>query len=208
MHSSSQQECLFKEIQDPDDREYRNPEHALKRRNHKTRVTLIQDVVTRWGSSYNMLERSWEMKMAIRKWLQADTNKQKYVMLQMKDEEWKQVEALLDVLKPFEQLTQAIGTTLGVSVHEVFRLYNWLFDQIESSIKHWKAQIPHCLYAEELVRALRAARNKLDYYYAKTDNERGVFYNLATLLDPLKKQSLYEVSYHLFQSQSSATVIN
>jgi hypothetical protein len=154
-----------------------------------------------------MLERAWEMKVAVRKWLQTDTNKQKFTMLQMKDEEWKQVEALLEVLKPFEQLTQAIGSTLAVTVHEVFRLYNWLFDQIETSIKHWKAQIPHCPYAAELVRALRAARNKLDCYYAKTDKERGAFYNLATLLDPLKKQSLYEVSYHLSQRKSSAVVI-
>ena len=145
-----------------------------------------------------MLERSWEMKTAIRKWLQADTNRQKYAVLQMKDEEWKQVEALLEVLKPFEQITQAIGSTLGVTVHEVFRLYNWLFDQIENSIKHWKAQISHCSYAAELVHALRAARNKLDYYYAKTDKKRGIFYNFTILLNSLKKQSLYEISYYLF----------
>jgi hypothetical protein len=35
-----------------------------------------------------MLERAWEMKVAIRKWLNLDVNKQRYTVLQVKDEEW------------------------------------------------------------------------------------------------------------------------
>ena len=63
-----------------------------------------------------MLERAWEMKVAIRKWLNLDVNKRRYAVLVMKDEEWGLVDDLLKILQPFSRITTAIGTTLDVQL--------------------------------------------------------------------------------------------
>jgi hypothetical protein len=188
VNSSPQQLEAFKSIQDPDDRAFRDP-----KKSSSIRVGLIQDVKTRWGSVYNMLERAWEMKIAIHKWINLDMNRFRYSVLQLKEEEWTLVDDLLNILQPFSIITSAIGTTLEVSVHQMFQLYNWLFEQLEKVGDIWRARAHRSKHAEELVRAIDAAREKLAEYYGKTDGVTGTFYNLATILNPSTKLSLYEV---------------
>ena len=141
-----------------------------------------------------MLERAWEMKAAIRKWLNLDVNRRRYAVLVMKDEEWGLVDDLLKILQPFSLITTAIGTTLDVSIHQIFQLYNWLFEQLEAAKETWKTKARNSKYADELLRAIEAAHNKLAEYYGKTDGDSGTFYNLDAILNPSTKLSLYEVS--------------
>lgn len=141
-----------------------------------------------------MLERAWEMKIAIRKWLNLDNNKIRYSVLHMKDEEWGLVDNLLNILQPFSRITTAIGTTLGVTIHQTFQLYNWLFEQLEKMEKFWQTKARRSKYADELLQAIKAGRDKLAEYYGKTDGGAGTFYNLAAILNPTTKLSLYEVS--------------
>lgn len=189
VNSSPQQLSAFKAIQDPDDRAFRDPQKLSS-----IRVGLIQDVKTRWGSAYNMLERAWEMKAAIGKWVNLDVHKRRYAILALKEPEWEQVDDLLQILQPFSRITTAIGNTLAPSIHQMFQLYNWLFEQLESAEETWKTKACHSPYADELVQALQAAREKLAEYYGKTEGDTGTFYNLAAVLDPSTKLSLYEVS--------------
>jgi hypothetical protein len=57
--------------QNPDDREFFQSDSS----NHPSgKVRLIQDMKVRWGSSYEMLERAWELKKTIRKWIKAENN--------------------------------------------------------------------------------------------------------------------------------------
>jgi hypothetical protein len=53
-----------------------------------------------------MLERAWEMKAAIRKWLNLDVNRRRYAVLVMEDEEWGLVDDLLKILQPLSSLLQ------------------------------------------------------------------------------------------------------
>lgn len=129
INSSSQQLELFKNIQDPKDRRYRYPVDNPS----VNRVDLIQDVKTRWNSSYGMLERAWEMQDAITRFLDNARNKSRYERFRMQPTEWKHVEMLLDILQPYSQITTAIGATLSPTIHEIFRLYNWLFTMLERS---------------------------------------------------------------------------
>jgi hypothetical protein len=74
----------------------------------------------------------------------------------------------------------------------MFQLYNWLFEQLEKVGDIWRAKAHRSKHAEELVQAINAARVKLAEYYGKTDGDTGTFYNLATILNPSTKLSLYE----------------
>ncbi|OXV09426.1 hypothetical protein Egran_02811 [Elaphomyces granulatus] len=87
--------------------------------------------------------------------------KKEYATLMMAEEEWKMVDILLNVLQPFNDVTTAISTSLEPSIHEVFRLYSWIFDEIEKS---------RDLFLKEPL-----------------DPRPRTIYNLGTILDPLKK---------------------
>jgi hAT family C-terminal dimerisation region len=184
VNSSPQQNELFKSRQNPSDRQFRGKPSGFNRP-----VGLIQDVKTRWSSSYYMLERAWEVRIAIRKWLQLPENQVKYAALQIKDAEWEQVDELLNILQPMEQVTALMGATKSVTVHAVFRLFNHVFSCLEGRIEHWGSSGK--AHATEYLTALNAARVKLTKYYSRTDGSRGTIYNLATFLDPHTKTMLY-----------------
>jgi hypothetical protein len=80
----------------------------------------------------------------------------------------------------------------------MFQLYNWLVEQREKVGDIWRAKAHRSKHAEELARAINAARDKLAEYYGKTDGDTGTFYNLA--LNPSTKLSLYEVGIIRLQS--------
>ena len=58
----------FMDLQNPDDRDF----FSTGKSGHSQKVHLIRDVPTRWGSSYDMVKRAWELKKTIRRWLKAD----------------------------------------------------------------------------------------------------------------------------------------
>jgi hypothetical protein len=142
-----------------------------------------------------MFERAWELKKAIRKWIKADGN-DRFKNLYIQDSEWKKVTNILSCLQPFSKLITAISTTLQVSIHSVFRLFNWLFDEIEKIEKNLKKKKgKEKTEAAELLEALNAAKEKLMIYYGKTSGIYGRFFNLATILDPSLRKELYQVSF-------------
>lgn len=146
-----------------------------------------------------MLKRAWELKDAIRKFLSHPDIRKEYATLMMSEDEWKMVDILLNVLKPFNDVTTGISTNLEPSIHEVFRLYNWVFDEIAKSRELFLKEPLDLVSIGRLTEALQAAEEKLKSYYAVTDNDRGLFYNLGTILDPLKKaEKSYKVcdQYH------------
>ena len=134
-----------------------------------------------------MLKRAWELRDAIRKFLSLPDIRKEYATLMMAEEEWKMVDILLNVLQPFNDVTTAISTSLEPSIHEVFRLYNWIFDEIAKSRDLFLKEPLDPVSIGRLGEALLAAEEKLKSYYSITDNDRGLFYNLGTILDPLKK---------------------
>jgi hypothetical protein len=180
----------FMDLQNPDDRDF----FSTGKSGHSQKVHLIRDVPTRWGSSYDMVKRAWELKKTIRRWLKAD-GQEKFKNLFVHDSEWKKIADIVRILAPFEILTSLIGTTLRVSVHSVFRSFSWLFDQIEDLTDELEKRTGR--EKTELLGALDAAKEKLQIYYGKTSGIYGRFFNLATVLDPSIRLELYNVSFSI-----------
>ena len=65
-------------------------------------VTLIYDVKTRWNSTLNMLARALRMKDFSREWIR---EYELYMPLWSTSGKWKQVEYILEVLKPIRLYT-------------------------------------------------------------------------------------------------------
>ena len=85
---------------------------------------LIQDCVTRWGSTLAMLERLMEQQAPIAAVLM--DGKVRHLMPE--GEEWSVIEVLVDILKPFQQATEAMGAvsypTLNTVKPLLYKLVN------------------------------------------------------------------------------------
>jgi len=89
----------------------------------------IQDVRTRWNSTFLMLERAIRIKPALDSYC-----KLKWVKMLIRSDEWRQITYLLYITKPFFVFTTALCKTKDITIYSVFNIYNALFQHIESSI--------------------------------------------------------------------------
>lgn len=111
------------------------------------------------------------------------------VDLVLDDEEWRQVDYLLLLTEPFFDFTLELSKTKDVTVHYVFKIYNKLFEHLEKSI--FRLQRKRSFWKKQMLKALEAARTKLDVYYANTDNVKGHLYAVSTMLAPVNKLKFF-----------------
>ncbi|KAG0154764.1 hypothetical protein PDIDSM_332 [Penicillium digitatum] len=90
------------------------------------------------------------------------------------NDEWRQINYLLCLTKPFYEYTLALSKTRDVTAHLVFQIYNMLFEHLEKSIK--QLQRKHVPWKQQMLSSLEAGRLKLDEYYSQTDHDRDHIY--------------------------------
>ncbi len=98
----------------------------------KLRLSLFQDVKTRWNSTLFMLLRFLRLKEPITEWLEAVD----FVTIQgltIDDEEWIQIRYVIQLTKPFALFGLTIGYC-SLTLHKVFNTYNQIFDHLNDEI--------------------------------------------------------------------------
>ena len=123
IHASPQ--CLetFKNLQI-------NPDHSdLRQRDPKLKP--IQDVKTRWNSTYLMLRRA----KRLRRFFQPFCDEYNCKEMLLSEEEWCQINYLLYITEPFFYYTTKLSKTRDVTIHLVFKIYNALFEHLEQLTK-------------------------------------------------------------------------
>ena len=74
-------------------------------------------------------------------------------------------------------------------MHNVFRVYNALFEHFEKSIEQLTPKsIP---WKVAMLNALHAGMKKLLMYYTKTEEIHGSLYAIGTILSPQQKLSFF-----------------
>ena len=112
-----------------------------------------------------------------------------YPQFKLDSTEWRQVDYLLQLTYPFFRYTTILSKTKEVTVHNVFSLYNSLFDHIEISMSRLRRkQLP---WKKQILQALEAAKEKLSIYYGKTNQEHGYLYAMSTILAPKFKLQFF-----------------
>lgn len=104
-------------------------------------------------------------------------------------EEWRQIDYLLCITEPFYKFTTSLSKTKNVTIHNVFRVYNKLFDHLDASIRMLqRKKVP---WKQEMLHALKAGRDKLKFYYIKTDEVPNNLYAIGTILAPQHKLKFF-----------------
>lgn len=104
-------------------------------------------------------------------------------------EEWRQIGYLLWITQPFFKFTTALSKTKDVTIHLVFKIYNNLFEHLDGSIAQLqRKKLP---WKQNMLTALKAARQKLRDYYAKTEDMHGHLYAIGTALAPDTKLQFF-----------------
>ena len=150
-------------------------------------VGLLQDVKTRWNSTFDMLLRARRLKLVIEQWIAHDW---KFLELLLTKDEWCQIDEAILFLKPFSDYTRDISSMTNATIHNAFFIYYDIFDHI-SKQRCWVSKLAKAAWIQGLLDATKAVRLVLQKYYSTT-TQRGFIYNLATILDPSKKLALYE----------------
>jgi len=144
-------------------------------------VVPIQDVRTRWNSTYLMLQRAKRLRSVFDEYcLQWNCPE-----LKLSQEEWRQVDYLLWLTHPFFKFTTALSKTRDVTVHTVFSIYNRLFDHLDQSIE--KISPKTVAWKQLMKNALIDGRQKLRDYYYETDLVPNDLYAIATVMEPRNK---------------------
>jgi hypothetical protein len=151
-------------------------------------LNLIQDVQTRWNSTLKMMRRARQLKKVISEYY---AQYPKELPDALSKEEWTHIDYLIEIMYPFQKFTNLMGMVeSGVTIHFVFDVYNQLFDHIEKQLR--KLRPKKIKWKIEMKRALEKGKDKLSEYYARTANEIGHVYGIATILNPDNKLSLFK----------------
>jgi len=145
------------------------------------KLVPIQDVRTRWNSTFLMLRRAKRLRPIFTLFC---TEYDCEEML-LYEEEWRQVDYLLYITEPFFDYTTQLSKTRDITAHYVFKIYNKLFEHLERSMTQLRRK--RVLWKKQMLYALEAGRLKLDEYYSQTDNIRGHIYAISTMLAPVNK---------------------
>ena len=147
----------------------REKQEMLKLPQHK----LIQDCVTRWGSTLGMLERLMEQQAAIAAVLMGG----KVRHLMPEGDERTVIELLVDILKAFHRATEAMGAAKYPTLSTVKPLLHVLLE------KTLKVTSSDTAVAKEVKEAIR---RDLHARYQNVAVQR--LMNVATFLDPRYKE--------------------
>ncbi|KAG0159953.1 hypothetical protein PDIDSM_7480 [Penicillium digitatum] len=109
-----------------------------------------------------------------------------YLYFKLDQEEWRQVEYLLLLTKPFFDFTMMLSKTKDITAHNIYSIYNKLFSHLDAA--EAKLKNKGVIWKKRMLWALQTAKKKLSKYYTATEYEPyGDIYALATIFSPSKK---------------------
>lgn len=104
--------------------------------------------------------------------------------------EWRQIEYLLHITKPFYKWTVGLSKIKATTIHDVFRVYNRLFTHFEQAqARLRRKKVP---WKKAMLKALEAGSKKLSVYYKATEQAHGSLYAIGTILAPQHKLEFFK----------------
>jgi hypothetical protein len=149
---------------------------------------MIQDVRTRWNSTFQMLVRAVRLRNALKDWIRESDPV--YLNLYPTHEEWDHIRYVISVLEPFFRYTLLVSSYKQPTLFLAWIIYNRLFTHLETLETY--LQKKHLPWKISIRSVVQSFIQKLQQYYAKTTYPRGLLYNLGTVLNPVQKLDPYK----------------
>jgi hypothetical protein len=134
--------------------------------------SLSNDNVTRWGSTYKMLQSAYACRNLFDDWNREVLGSAQAESLHISLREWNLVADCLQLLQPFAQAQVEVQSDISPTLPVACGLYEWLLQILE------KDDLP-----ESLAEVIPEMQDKLEKYFAETSDA----YYVATMLDPRLK---------------------
>lgn len=110
--------------------------------------------------------------------------------LKLRDVEWRQVEYIIQLTRPFAMWTESLSSSSGPTAFVVFNAYNQVLGLLEAAMK--KTRRKEAAWKQDIHTGLQHAYEKLQKYYSQTKGDLGDFYGHAILLHPQMKKQFFK----------------
>jgi len=163
-------------------------QHFIEIQNNQVTIPtrLLYDVKTQWNPTLHMLERSVQLREFTKDGLQTYAE---FTPLRSTPKEWRHIEYILEVLQPIRFWTLWMSKTRGVTIHQVFQVYQDMFDNLEIQIS--KLEQKRIQWKIDIREGLVKAKFKAPSYYDKTESPRSLLFGIGTCVNPYCKLNLF-----------------
>lgn len=134
--------------------------HFYNLQTESMKLIPIQDVKTRWNSTFLILRRAKRLCSIFTPFCV----EYERMDLVLNGEEWRQIDYLLLITQPFFDFTTELSRTKDATTHHVYKIYNKIFGHLEQSIS--QLQQKKITWKKNMLQALQAAQEKLRKYYS------------------------------------------
>jgi len=147
-------------------------------------ILSMMDVKVRWNFPLQMLERASRLQEFTREWLQYPIYSD-YCPLFTTQDAWIIVKYVIELLRPFRYWTRWMSNWHTIAFHHVITVYNHKFDHMDGVMRALAKK--KTKWKENLLFAMKLARQKLSKYYAEVTPTTSMLLYSAYILDPFWK---------------------
>jgi hAT family C-terminal dimerisation region len=154
---------------------------------------MVGDIPIRWNSTYDMILRAKRIRFPLRDWLDEQIlNDPSQERLSLSNLDWKKLDYLIILLRPFAEYTSLIGNSRDATINHTWNVYNALFDHLDVVGDQFCCKDPEKTpWISEFITAVDTGIVKLKEYYSKTGGPVETQYALAAMLDPSQKLDIF-----------------
>jgi hypothetical protein len=156
-------------------------------------LRMVGDIPIRWNSTYDMILRAMRIRFPLRDWLDEMIMKDAtYERLSLSNLDWKKLEYLIILLRPFAEYTSLIGNSRDATINHTWNVYNALFDHLDMIRDRFRHKDQEKTpWISEFIKAVDIGTLKLKEYYSRTGGPVETQYALAAMLDPSQKRDIF-----------------
>jgi hypothetical protein len=93
---------------------------------------MVGDIPIRWNSTYDMILRAKCIRFPLQDWLDEQIlNDPSQERLSLSNLDWKKLDYLIILLRPFAEYTSLIGNSRDATINHTWIVYNALFDHLD-----------------------------------------------------------------------------
>ncbi len=123
------------------------------------------------------------------------------IYLLLNNDEWSQIEYLIDLLKFFCLFIKTLNTTRAFTINMIFKIYNRLFEHLKKTFHRLVRK--RVSWKKSLMKIIKAIQAKLIKYYNQIQSELRLLYDKTILLHSTIEDSLFHTSEWKIESEET-----